>query len=108
MWGVRYGVGDVGWEIWGHVTPMSEVELLLHLRQLAEDRQRVEGGALRVGLRRATEADERGQRDLRDEGRVDVGGVADGGETHRRHRVGLVALRHRHRREHLQRGWWRR
>ena len=41
MWGVRYGVGDVGWEIWGHVTPMSEVELLLHLRQLAEDGQGV-------------------------------------------------------------------
>ena len=63
----------MGWEIWGP-TPMSEVELLLHLRQLAEDGQGVQRGALRVGLRRATEADEGGERDLRDEARVDVEG----------------------------------
>ena len=37
----------------------------------------------------ASEADERGERDLRDEARVDVWGVADGGEPHRRHRVCL-------------------
>ena len=52
---------------------------VLHLRQLAEDREGVQRGALRVGLRRATEADEGGERDLRDEARVDVRGVADGG-----------------------------
>ena len=76
MWGVRSGVGDVG----SRDTPTSEVELLLHLRQLAEDRQGVQRGALRVGLRRATEADEGGERDLRDEARVDVWSVADRGE----------------------------